>query len=59
MATEALRFEEPGYRVVPRANHFRYLKRITANLLGVVSTATEPLPNIDYLDHGTTDVTDD
>jgi hypothetical protein len=54
-----LRSEEPGYRVVPRAIYFRYLKRITANLLGVVSTATEPLPNIDYLDDGATDVTDD
>jgi pyruvate/2-oxoglutarate dehydrogenase complex dihydrolipoamide dehydrogenase (E3) component len=54
-----LRSEEPGYRVVPRAIYFRYLKRIAANLLGVVSTATEPLPNIDYLDDGATDVTDD
>ena len=54
-----LRSEEPGYRVVPRAIYFRYLKRIAANLLGVVSTATEPLPNIDYLDDGKTDVTDD
>ena len=45
--------------VVPRAIYFRYLKRIVANLLGVVSTATEPLPNIDYLDDGQTDITDD
>jgi hypothetical protein len=42
--------ELPGYEVVPRAIYHRYLKRIVANLLGVVSTAAEPLPNIDYLD---------
>ncbi len=54
-----LRSDEPGYKVVPRAIYLRYIKRIVANLLGVVSTATEPLPNIDYLDDGATDVTDD
>jgi hypothetical protein len=54
-----LKSEEPGFKVVPRAIYFRYLKRILANLLGVVSTSNEPLPNIDYLDDGTTDVTDD
>ncbi len=51
--------ELPGYQVVPRAIYYRYLKRIVANLLGVVSTASEPLPHIDYLDDGETDITDD
>jgi phosphate uptake regulator len=46
----------PGREAVPRAIYYRYLKRIAANLLGVVSTASEPLPNIDYLDDGATDI---
>ena len=49
----------PGREAVPRAIYYRYLKRIAANLLGVVSTASEPLPHIDYLDDGQTDITDD
>ena len=32
---------------------------IVANLAGVVTTAIEPLQNIDYLDGGTVDITDD
>ena len=50
---------EPGKYAVPRAIYYRYLKRIAANLLGVVSTASEPLPLIDYLDDGKTDIVDD
>ncbi|MGI9605577.1 MAG: PhoU domain-containing protein [Acidimicrobiales bacterium] len=49
----------PGREAVPRAIYYRYMKRIVANLLGVVSTASEPLPHIDYLDDGNTDITDD
>ncbi len=49
----------PGSVVVPRAIYYRYLKRIVANLRGVVSVVSEPLPNIDYLDDGATDITDD
>lgn len=49
----------PGREAVPRAIYYRYLRRIVANLLGVVSTATEPLKFIDYLDEGATDITDD
>lgn len=56
---ELTQSELPGREVVPRAIYYRYLKRIAANLLGVVSTASEPLPNIDYLDDGATDITDD
>lgn len=51
--------DRPGREAVPRAIYYRYLRRIVANLLGVVSTAVEPLPNIDYLDDGETDITDD
>lgn len=51
--------ERPGKEVVPRAIYYRYLKRIVANLMGTVGTAVEPLPHIDYLDDGATDITDD
>lgn len=56
---ELTQTELPGREAVPRAIYYRYLKRIAANLLGVVSTASEPLPHIDYLDGGQTDITDD
>ncbi len=56
---ELLHSDRPGREAVPRAVYYRYLKRIVANLMGVVSTASEPLPHIDYLDHGETDIIDD
>lgn len=49
----------PGRVAVPRAIYYRYLKRIVANLVGIVTTATEPLHHVDYLDEGETDITDD
>ncbi len=48
----------PGREVVPLAIYYRYLKRIVANLRGVVGVAIEPLPTIDYLDDGETDTDD-
>lgn len=48
----------PGYEVVPLAIYYRYLKRIVANLRGVVGIAIDPLPHIDYLDQGATDTDD-
>lgn len=51
--------ELPGSEVVPLAIYYRYLRRIVANLLGIVGTASETLPHIDYLDDGKTDITDD
>ena len=35
--------DRPGYEAVPRAIYYRYLKRIVANLLGVVRAATDPV----------------
>ena len=55
---ECLHSERPGREVVPRAIYYRYLKRIIANLVGIVRTANEPLPTIDYLDNGETDTDD-
>ena len=39
-----LHSDRPGREVVPRAIYYRYLKRIVANLLGIVHTAAEPIP---------------
>ena len=39
-----LHSDRPGREVVPRAIYYRYLKRIVANLLGIVKTAADPLP---------------
>ena len=55
---ECLHSELPGREVVPRAIYYRYVKRIIANLVGIVRTANEPLPTIDYLDNGETDTDD-
>ncbi len=38
--------ERPGNEVVPRAIYYRYLKRIVANLLGIVRAASDPLPDL-------------
>ena len=59
MIRECFHSEDPGREVVPRAILYRYWKRIVANLAGVVTTATEPLQHLDYLDDGATDITDD
>ena len=56
---EYMHTDQPGSWAVPRAILYRYWKRIVANLAGVVTTATEPLQNQDYLDDGATDITDD
>ena len=40
-----LHSDRPGREVVPRAIYYRYLKRIVANLLGIVRTAADPLPS--------------
>lgn len=56
---ELMHSEEPGHWAVPRAVLHRYLKRVVANLSGVVTTLTEPVHTQDYFDEGTTDITDD
>ena len=56
---EYMHTEKPGSWAVPRAILYRYWKRIVANLAGIVTSAIEPLQNIDYLDDGATDITDD
>ncbi len=56
---EFMHSDEPGHYAVPRAILYRYWKRIAANLIGVVTTAVEPVQHIDYTDEGATDITDD
>ena len=56
---EYLHSEAPGSEVVPRAIFYRYIKRIVANLGGVLTTATEPLGHQDYRGSGTIDIDDD
>jgi phosphate uptake regulator len=50
--------DRPGREVVPLAIYYRYLRRIVANLIGIVRTSSEPLPHIDYLQGGTVDTDD-
>jgi hypothetical protein len=50
--------DRPGREVVPLAIYYRYLRRIVANLLGVVRTSVEPVNPIDYRDGGKTDTDD-
>ena len=47
--------DRPGREVVPLAIYYRYLRRIVANLLGVVRTSADPFPHLDYLEGGTVD----
>lgn len=53
-----MRSERPGHEVVPLAIYYRYLRRIVANLAGVVRTSAEPFPHADYLEGGTVDTDD-
>ncbi len=56
---EFMHSDQPGHYAVPRAILYRYWKRIAANLMGIVTTAVEPVHTIDYQDDGATDITDD
>jgi len=42
---EYIHSSEPGYVVVPRAVYYRYLKRIVANLVGILRESSEPTPD--------------
>ena len=56
---EYMHSTEPANIVVRRAIYARYLKRIVANLQGVVTVSSEPIQHVDYLDDGETDISDD
>lgn len=42
--------DRPGHEVVPLAIYYRFLRRISANLLGLVWAAVEPLPDVGEVD---------
>ncbi len=50
--TDLVHTEKSGTYAVPRALLYRYLKRIVANLEGVVSSVTQSLDMIDYAPDG-------
>jgi hypothetical protein len=50
--------DRPGHEVVPLAIYYRYLRRIVANLLGVVRTSIEPLQPMEPRDAGHSDPDD-
>jgi hypothetical protein len=50
--------DRPGHEVVPLAIYYRYMRRIVANLLGVVRSSIDPVHQIDYRDGGTVDTDD-
>ena len=52
---ECMRSELPGREVVPLAIYYRYLRRIAANLVGIVRTADSPIHPADDL---STDIDD-
>jgi hypothetical protein len=47
--------DRPGREVVPLAIYYRYLRRIVANLLGVVRASVEPINLMDHRDGGIVD----
>ncbi len=52
LVNELVHSDQPGAYAVPRALLYRYLKRIVANLEGVVSSVVQPLDMIDYAPDG-------
>ena len=50
--------ELPGNEAVPLAIYYRFLRRIGANLAGVVRVSIDPVPQMDYLEGGTVDTDD-
>ena len=53
VVAELVRSQARGEHAVPRALLYRYLKRIVANLEGVVAGVVQPLEMIDYEPDGT------
>ncbi len=42
--------EQPAHAAVPRALYYRYLKRIVAHLMNLLTALTMPLDRLDYFD---------
>jgi phosphate uptake regulator len=50
LVNESLASERPSSYGVPRALYFRYLKRVTAHLMNVLTALTMPIDRLDYFD---------
>lgn len=50
LVVELIHSDAVASEAVPRALLYRYMKRIAANLLGVVSSVVQPVDQIDYFD---------
>lgn len=48
--SELIRSEDPGAQAVPRALAHRYLKRVVAHLMNLLSAVIMPLDRLDYFD---------
>ncbi len=57
LVVELIHSDDPASESVPRALLYRYLKRVVANLLGVVSSVIVPVDQIDYFDASGTNET--
>ena len=53
--TETLSSDQPSTHGVPRALYFRYLKRITAHLMNVLTALTMPVDRLSYFDEAKQD----
>ena len=51
----AVRFDGPASEAVPRALYFRYLKRITAHTMNMLTSLVMPLDRLDYYDEAKDD----
>lgn len=51
----AFRYEGPPAEAVPRALYYRYLKRITAHVMNMLTSLVMPLDRLDYYDEAKDD----
>lgn len=51
----AFKFEGPSSESVPRALYYRYLKRITAHLMNMMTSLVMPIDRLDYYDEAKDD----
>jgi phosphate uptake regulator len=50
-----MRSTQPAAEAVPRALYYRYLKRITAHLMNMLTALTMPVDSLDYFDEAPAD----
>jgi len=55
LVDEQLQTDKPGREAVPRALLYRYLKRITAHLMNILTSLVMPIDRLDYYDEAKAD----